>query len=153
MQTIWNRQRIAVPLCEKHWYFARLYPIFGLGWPVCFLAFSQMTLWRKSILQLADPVLFDVVSMLCCLAWILIALLTVAAGYGDIRALKITEGYVELTNVAQKFVEAVEVETNFRQLIARESGERFGQSSPADDRLRAGGEQRIQPGGDEVQAG
>jgi hypothetical protein len=144
MQTIWNRQRIAVPLCEKHWYFARLCPIFQLGWLVCFLAFSQMTLWRKSILQLADPMLFDVVLILCCLAWILTALLMVVAGYGDIRTLKITEDYVELTNVAQKFVDAVEIETNFHQLIARESGERFGWSAPADDRLRAGGDSTYQ---------
>ena len=136
-----GRQRVAMPLCEKHWFHLTAFRFL----PLVFMAVVfSIVFWLSLFEKLVQPG-GEVMHYLWLAYYAFLVLYLISANvyrYRQIRVLKITERYIELTNVAWPFVEAVEQEAEeYRRRFTQEDGERFD-ASP-------GGDERILPGGDD----
>jgi hypothetical protein len=146
MRSLFLRQRVAVPLCQKHrrhhWWLVDMEgPLSLLRWALCFgwVGFIFMSeqigsVSRRTWLGIAIWMMFFSVTLI----WMYFQ-------RRYVRLVKFTDSYIELTNVASEFVDAVEREAWEFYRHARQDSD--GPSGPRRD-----GEQFIQPGGDEYQA-
>jgi len=143
MRSLFLRQRVAVPLCEKHrryhWWLVDMQgPLGVLRWG---LYIGWLTLaflgWYIGLVSGAGWSGLAV--------WGLFGGVTLVMLYFQRRYIlleKFTDSYIELSNVAPQFVDAVE----------REAWEFYRHAAQGDGGLsdaRQGGEQRIQPGADD----
>jgi hypothetical protein len=134
--TIWRRQRVAVPLCEKHWYYARLSRVIRFFCAGTFLVGWSFLTWMRTILswkeqQLVEWLVWCVFLVIVVVQWVSWYVLP-----SSIRPEKITNTYIELTGVAPQFVAAVVQEWEvFRQHFSDERRLRFNAAASGDERI------------------
>jgi hypothetical protein len=139
-QFLWHRQRVALPLCEKHWFLMsllRYYPFMYFG--VAFVTIAGMGFLRI-VASLPDQVtnlvwyqFYGFIAVYIISKWVL--------QYRAIKVTKITEHTIDLTNVALPFVEAVEEEEqDLRSRLPQDTSERFKSPTSEDDRISPGGD-------------
>ena len=145
MDTIWRRQRIAKPLCEKHWRYVRFRKVFRFGGSGAYFAFvfAQNAMGRFltpanfHILAWWPPAGMLVLSVIAMVSWYVLK--------SRIRVEKITETVIELTGVAPQFVAALEYEAEAnRDQFASEIGLHFGSSAAGEDRILPSGDNNLQ---------
>ena len=127
--TIWRQQRIAVPLCEKHWRHARLFRairlacggmLFIIGWSVLFGKERMLSLKGQGMVGL---LVWPVSYFIACLFFIVVHWISGNLLGSGVQTKKITETYVELTNVAPEFLGAVAQDSEaLLQRLANEGG-------------------------------
>jgi hypothetical protein len=119
--TIWFRQRVTVPLCNKHWHFARLSR--ALQFAATGFAFLLLPIvmwsWRVHSVEILKITGYAIIGI--ALLPSVIYLINGVVFESGIRSKKITKTYIELTGVAPQFVAAVVQEWEvFRRHFANE---------------------------------
>jgi hypothetical protein len=132
---LFRRQRVAMPLCDKHWFHLTAFRFL----PLVFMAVVfSIVFWLNLFEKWVHPG-GEVMHYLWMAYYTFLVLYVIAANvyrYNQIRVLKITDRYLELTNVAWPFVEAVNQEEEYlRRRFTQEDGERFDASPGGDDRI------------------
>jgi hypothetical protein len=136
IETIWRRQWIAVPLCEWHWYSTRLNRLLGYACPL--VAFANCV-FLACPLNLLPINLHNLI--LNNTAFVIIGSMAVSflssfvLDRRNIRSVKIPKAHIELDNVAQQFVDTVQLEAAFRQQFANEGAGRIGTISGGNERI------------------
>ena len=148
MRTIWRRQRVAVPLCEKHWLYAQLVKVIRIvylaaSWVPLAILFVENAL--KPHLSTTDYLLVLHWSAHGTLVWWFITFLVLPLVWfllrSRVKVQKITETIIELKGVASQFASTLEQagETN-REKFASEIGVPFGSPTAGEDRILPSGD-------------
>ena len=129
--TIWRQQRVAVPLCEKHRYYAHLYRVFSRAGGGALPVLYALQMWFGAKTQLFLVFLISGLFLLFTVIGFVIGRVL----RNPIRPERITDTCIELTRVAPQFVAAVVNEWEvFRQHFG-DVRERLDAATSKDERI------------------
>ena len=134
----WKRQRVTLPLCEKHWLRRKLRPLVSVGYFCLVFSLIGAMCWVRVLVQPSDAFVtaywIVFVAFVGCFATVRMVL-----HFRRILPVRITDDYIELKNVSTAFAKAVEAdEEEFRQRFIRDAEEPFAAPPRQDDRIQPG---------------